>query len=60
VAWVIHPDSLPSHLVHSPIVTDNETFSFDDGRHLIRVIYFVQRDPIFRDFFTKLKTQRDR
>jgi hypothetical protein len=46
---------LPSDLEHSPILTDNTTFSFDSSRHLIRVVKFVQRDPIFRDFFTKLK-----
>ncbi len=54
VAWLVNDKWLPSNLVHSPIVTDNYTFSFDDARHLIRVVYFVQRDPIFRDFFTKL------
>ncbi len=55
VAWVINPQHLPSDLVHSPIVTDNYTLSFDDSRHLIRVVKFVHRDPIFRDFFTKLQ-----
>lgn len=54
VAWVINDKWLPSNLVHSPIVTDNYTLSFDNSRHLIRSVYFVQRDPIFRDFFTKL------
>ena len=54
VAWVIDDKSLPSDLVHSPIVTDNYTLSFDQSRHLIRTVNFVQRDPIFRDFFTKL------
>jgi len=48
---------LPSNLVHSPIVTDNYTFSFDQSRHLIRYVYHVNRDPIFRDFFTKLDKQ---
>jgi inosine-uridine nucleoside N-ribohydrolase len=55
VAWVINDRWLPSDLEHSPILTDNTTFSFDSSRHLIRVVKFVQRDPIFRDFFTKLK-----
>ncbi|MDT8301116.1 MAG: nucleoside hydrolase [Sedimentisphaerales bacterium] len=54
VAWIINDKWLPSNLVHSPIVTDNYTLSFDNSRHLIRSVYFVQRDPIFRDFFTKL------
>ncbi len=55
VAWLIHPNHLPSELVHSPLVTDNYTFSFDQSRHLIRVVSFVHRDPIFQDFFTKLE-----
>lgn len=55
VAWVINDRWLPSNLVHSPIVTDNYTLSFDQSRHLIRCVTFVQRDPIFRDFFTKLQ-----
>ena len=57
VAWLIDDKWLPSDLVHSPIVTDNYTFSFDQSRHLIRTVNFVQRDPIFRDFFTKLDKQ---
>jgi inosine-uridine nucleoside N-ribohydrolase len=55
VAWIIDDKWLPSDLVHSPIVTDNYTFSFDESRHLIRTVKFVNRDPIFRDFFTKLQ-----
>lgn len=55
VAWIIDDKWLPSNVVHSPIVTDNYTFSFDDSRHLIRTVKFVNRDPIFRDFFTKLQ-----
>ncbi len=54
VAWLVNDQWLPSDLVHSPIVTDNYTFSFDTSRHLIRRVNFVRRDPIFRDFFTKL------
>ena len=55
VAWVINADWLPSNLVHSPIATDNYTLSVDKSRHLIRSVYFVNRDQIFRDFFTKLE-----
>ncbi|MHC4726469.1 MAG: nucleoside hydrolase [Planctomycetota bacterium] len=54
IAWIINDKWLPSDLVHSPIVTDNYTFSFDRSRHLIRSVNFVRRDSIFRDFFTKL------
>jgi len=57
IAWLVDDRWLPSDLVHSPIVTDNYTFSFDESRHLIRTVKFVNRDPIFRDFFTKLAKQ---
>lgn len=60
VAWIINDKWLPSDLVHSPLVTDNYTFSFDNSRHLIRTVNFVQRDPIFRDFFTKLEKRSKR
>jgi inosine-uridine nucleoside N-ribohydrolase len=60
VAWLINGQWLPSDLVHSPIVTDNYTFSFDRSRHLMRMVKFVHRDPIFRDFFTKLERQSRR
>ena len=55
VAWLIDARWCPSDLVHSPIVTDNYTLSFDQSRHLIRTVKFVSRDPILRDFFSKLK-----
>ena len=55
VAWLINDKWLPSDLVHSPIVTRDCTFSFDRSRHFIRAVNFVHRDPIFRDFFTKLE-----
>lgn len=35
------------------------TWSFDHSRHLIRCAYHVHRDPIFRDFFTKLDRWAD-
>jgi inosine-uridine nucleoside N-ribohydrolase len=60
IAWIINDKWLPSDLVHSPIVTDNYTFSFDRSRHLIRSVNFVRRDSIFRDFFTKLDKRSKR
>jgi purine nucleosidase len=54
VAYVINPGWTPSNLVHSPIVTDQFTISFDASRHFIRMVYHVRRDEIFRDFFRKL------
>jgi purine nucleosidase len=58
VAWLVNDQWLPSNVVHSPIVTDNYTLSVDHSRHFIRTVFFVQRDPIFRDFFTKLDKRK--
>ncbi len=55
IAYVIDPRWTPSDLKHSPIVTNEYTYSFSDSRHFIRVVNFVRRDPIFRDFFRKLE-----
>lgn len=55
IAWLVNPDWTPSALVHSPVLSDNITWSVDQGRHLIRVAHFVQRDPIFRDLFGKIR-----
>lgn len=55
VAWLINADWTPTNLIHSPIVTDQHTFSQDDSRHLIRAAYFIKRDAIFGDFFRKIE-----
>lgn len=55
VAYLINRSWTPSQLVHAPRVSEFDTYSFDNNRHLIRMVYQIQRDPIFRDFFTKLQ-----
>ena len=55
VAWLINGDWTPSDLIHSPIVTDQHTFSFNDSRHFIRAAYHIRRDAIFGDFFRKIE-----
>ncbi|HQE91538.1 MAG TPA: nucleoside hydrolase [Anaerolineae bacterium] len=55
VSYLLDESWTPTHLVHSPILTAQGTWSFDNGRHLIRSAYHVQRDPIFRDVFKKLE-----
>ena len=54
IAWLIDPDWVPTELVHSPLLTDQGTWSVDRGRHLIREATFIHRDPVFRDLFTRL------
>ncbi len=42
--------------VHDPTIWSKRplTWSFDNSRHQIRCAYYVNRDPVFRDLFTKL------
>ena len=54
IAWLICPDWLPRHLVHSPIITRQLTWSFDDSRHLIAAAWYADRDSIFKDVFNKI------
>jgi purine nucleosidase len=57
IGFLINPDWVPTNLVHSPILGDQLTWSVDQSRHLIREAFFVRRDPILRDLFTKLSTR---
>lgn len=58
IAYLINPGWVPSTLVHSPILTDQHTWSTDRSRHLMRSSYFAYRNPIFRDLFTKLAADK--
>jgi len=54
VAWLVNSSWLPTNLEHSPILTDQVTYSFDHSRHLIRMATSLNRDAIFSDLFGKL------
>lgn len=54
IAYLINPDWTPSVLVHSPVLTDQVTWSVDQSRHLIRYVHHIDRDAAFRDLFGKL------
>lgn len=54
IAYLIDPNLVPADLVHSPILTDQVTWSAHAGRHFIRCAYMVDRNAIFRDLFRKL------
>jgi len=55
IAWIINPGWVETVLIHSPILTADQTWSHDPYRHLIREAYTVKRDAIFADFFRKLE-----
>ena len=54
IAWLVNPSWVHTNLVHSPILTDQVTYSVDQSRHLIRMATMLNRDAIFRDLFSKL------
>ncbi len=54
-AYLVNSSWVPTEVVHSPILTDAVTWSFDNNRHLMRVATSVNRDAIFRDLFLKLQ-----
>jgi len=53
-AWLLNPTWVPSALMHSPVLTDQITWSHDPNRHFIRVATSISRDNVFRDLFEKL------
>ncbi|MCK5804438.1 MAG: nucleoside hydrolase, partial [Lentisphaeria bacterium] len=53
VAWLIQPNWVESQIVHAPALNDNVTYSRNNARHFMRVGVHCQRDPVFRDLFTK-------
>jgi len=54
VAWLVNPAWIQTNLVHSPLLTDQVTYSVDQSRHFMRMATSVNRDAIFRDLFKKL------
>jgi purine nucleosidase len=56
VAWLLNADWVPSHMVPSPRLNDLLVWEKNHQPKLIREAYAVQRDAIFNQLFTDLKT----
>jgi len=56
VAWLVNPNWIKTDLIHSPVLTDQVTYSVDHSRHFIRMAISLNRDAIFGDLFRKLTT----
>lgn len=54
-AYLIDPSWVPTELVHSPILTNELTWSFDNSRHFVRSAVTVRRDAVFADLFARLE-----
>jgi purine nucleosidase len=55
IAYMINSDWTPSQLTHAPRVSDTDMYMFNANRHLIRMVYNIDRDAIMRDFFMKVQ-----
>ena len=55
VGWLLNPEWAPSVIIPAPVLTDQITWSVDRRRHAIRYVTYVDRNPILKDFFLKLK-----
>lgn len=58
IALLIHPDWAPSNIVTAPMITEDGGYSFRGGRKLIRCVYKIDRDRIFRDMFQKIRAMK--
>ncbi len=56
VAYAINPQWFSTEVLHSPILTDQLTYSFDNTRHFYRVATSLNRDEIFEDLFRKIES----
>lgn len=55
IGYLLDERSVPCRIVHSPMLNDNGTYSFDYGRHLIKMAHFVRRDVVFRSLFDRVR-----
>lgn len=54
--WLAGPENcLTQHMIHSPVVSYEGTYSVDHTRHMIMVVDWIDRDRMFADFFAVLE-----
>jgi purine nucleosidase len=58
VAWLLNSDWVPTVLTHTPILTDQVTWSQDRSRHMMREATHCDRNAIFGDLFRRLRQGR--
>ena len=61
VAWLLNTDErfMHSRLIPAPIPEYDLTYRFDETRHLICYIDWIDRDALFEDLFTVLAEKRE-
>ncbi len=55
IAYLLDETWVPTELIPSPVLSDELNYATPDGRHAIRVAWYLHRNPIFRDLFTRLQ-----
>ena len=55
VSWVLNEEWAPTTIAPSPILLDDKTWTFDENRHPIKIVYDIKRDLILQDFIEKLE-----
>jgi len=55
VSWVLNEEWTPTNIAPSPILLDDNTWTFDENRHPIKIVYDIKRDLILQDFIEKLE-----
>jgi inosine-uridine nucleoside N-ribohydrolase len=57
VAWLLNSAWVPTVLTHTPVLTDQVTWSQDRSRHLMREAIHCDRNAIFGDLFRRLRKE---
>jgi inosine-uridine nucleoside N-ribohydrolase len=58
VGWLLDASWVTTSLVHSPVLTNEMTWSRDPSRHLMAEVTAVNRDALFADLFSRLAKVR--
>ncbi|EON77469.1 Inosine-uridine preferring nucleoside hydrolase [Lunatimonas lonarensis] len=54
IAYIVNPGWFQTEIRHSPLLTDQFTYSVDHRRHFYRVATHLNRDRIFGDLFKRI------
>jgi len=54
VGYILNREWFTCQFVPAPLINDNLNWSFDNRRHLIQVVKFIERDQLFKDLFRKI------
>jgi len=55
ISWLLNEEWAPTNIVSSPILLNNKSWTFDENRHPIKIVYEIKRDLILKDFIKKLE-----